>query len=90
MTDGEVVRITRRMDRLNRQLFKLADRIRESDHPNAEELYQVLWDEFLNPTCATDVVHHGLTDPSRWESDGGGEMRHVGASRAVQSRKGKP
>ena len=68
MKDSDVVKLARRMDKLNEKIKKLVRQIEDSDHPNAKEFVRDLWDNgFDTPAWAVHVIRHRLEHPERWE-----------------------
>lgn len=75
MTDGNVVKLARRIDALNWRIAELVERIEGSDHPNAAGLVDALQtNNFDNPAWATHVIAHQLEHPEKWET---GYYKHV-------------
>jgi hypothetical protein len=61
MTDMDVVRIARKIDRLNFQIRDLVSEIENSDHPNREDIVNSLRDNaFDNISWATHCIYHFL------------------------------
>jgi hypothetical protein len=57
MNDKDVVKIARKIDRLNAKITDLVNEILVSDHPKAEEIVESLRDNtFDNPAWATHCV----------------------------------
>lgn len=76
MTDGRVVDIARRMDRLLGEVNDLYTEIQESDHPNAEDICAALDDNLIwTAAWATHCVAHALEHPERWETGDWGIRR---------------
>lgn len=75
MTDGDVVKIARRIDDLREKIDDLIYQISDSDHPNAEQLSNHLLEECWFAAWATHVVHDYLAHPERWEADNYGIRR---------------
>ena len=67
MTDGELVRLCRQIQRHNLAIFDLIQQVEESDHPNAAALAEDLWAQCWAPAWADHVVGHYLLKPERWE-----------------------
>lgn len=68
LTDGDVVRIARRIDEFNRKIDDLIYQITDSDHPNAERMGEDLLYQCSTPAWAAHIVHDYLTHSERWES----------------------
>lgn len=69
MTDGDVVRLARRIDSYLWKIRDLCNEIAVSEHPNAEAIYDALVDNMIdNPAWATHVVSDELKYPERWET----------------------
>ncbi len=71
MTDGDVVRLARRIDDLNWKIRLLMDLFLEQDHPNGKQREEALvMDGFHTPANATHVILYNLLKPERWEPAG--------------------
>lgn len=69
MTDGDIVRIARQIDRLNRRIQELRADIADSDHPNAVAICDVLEDNGIPPYAwTTHCIDDHLVQPERWET----------------------
>lgn len=68
MKDADVVRIARKIDLLGSRITDLISEIGESDHPNAETLYEDLIDQCWFAAWARHVVRHNLAEPEKWET----------------------
>jgi hypothetical protein len=69
MTDGDIVRIARKIDALQQQTIMLIWEIIESDHPNASLIEEVLRQNSIpTPAWATHAIHGDLEHPERWET----------------------
>lgn len=68
MTDGDVVKIARRIDELRQKVDDLIYQIADSDHPSAERISEDLLNQCSSAAWATHVVHDYLEHPERWES----------------------
>lgn len=67
MNDTDVVKIARKIDKLNAQITELVFRIQESDHPNAVSISEWLRENYFdNPALATHCVFRGLEHHDRW------------------------
>lgn len=75
MTDGEAVAIARRIDELKQKIDDLINKIIDSDHPNAQAMYDDLMDQCWFGAWATHVVHGHLAHPERWEAGNHGVRR---------------
>lgn len=67
-TDGDVVRVARRMVVLQEELNSLIAAIHGSDHPKAEELNVALRDECFFAAWPEHVISSHLTHPEKWET----------------------
>jgi hypothetical protein len=76
MTDGRAMRIAVRMWQHLDAVVRLSDELKESDHPNANQIGERLWDNGI-PAISDPVaiVHHELTNPDRWEISTGNYKR---------------
>lgn len=82
MTDGEIVKLARMIDRHREAMTDLMQRIEDSDHPNATEIVEDLKHQVVSPAWATHIIRSHLRHPEQWECDWYG-------IRAVSRRKGK-
>jgi hypothetical protein len=97
MTDGDVVKIARKMSKIQDELFDLIAEIENSNHPNAEEIGEALHNDCIFFAWPTHVVHGLLECPDAWEvTDNGRLHRHHGvrhkaasSAAAVRGRHGK-
>jgi hypothetical protein len=94
MTDGEVVKIARRMTRIQHDLFDLIHEIENSAHPNAGQIAEALREQCIFYAWPTHVVYDHLQKPGEWElvnedrallSNLG--IKHKGATRATARRR---
>jgi hypothetical protein len=78
MTDGDVVKIARKMARLQDELFDLLDKVEQSDHPNAAQLGEALREECIFLAWPTHVIHSNLERPDAWECATEGVRKNMG------------
>lgn len=68
-TDGDLIRIAKRMQKLRDELNDLAWEVRESEHPNRESFLLDLENNYLIPAAWPEhVVYGSLLHPERWET----------------------
>ena len=77
VTDGAIIRLARQLDALMWKQRELLERIRESGHPNAEELAEDLDQQCATLAWPTHVTHHHLEHPERFECGDFGIRRQV-------------
>jgi hypothetical protein len=80
MTDDEVVKIARKLTRIQHEIPDLIDEIEYSDHPNAKQIAKALREECFFYAWPTHVVHPYLEDPECWElvDDDGSLLYNLG------------
>lgn len=93
MTDGNIVKIARKMAKLQDQLFALLDEVEYSGHPNAKQLAEALREECIFLAWPTHVIHTHLEKPDAWETETSGEtlatslgIKHKAASAAAAAQ----
>lgn len=95
MTDGDVVKIARKMSKIKDELFDLIAEIEHGKHPNAEQISEALYEQCVFFAWPTHIVQDLLEHPDAWEVTDEGELyrhhgiRHKAATRAhsaAQSR----
>ena len=67
MTDGDVIKLARRLDALMWKARKILDVIRECAHPNADALTDALEAECEVLAWPTHVISSHLEHPDRFE-----------------------
>jgi hypothetical protein len=67
-TDGDMIKLARRLDELMWKQRALVEQMRESGHPNAEELAEDIDQQCLQLAWPTHVVHSYLEHPTRYET----------------------
>ena len=68
MTDGEIVKIIRQIDRHNERINELCIRIENSDHPHGEAIVEELRaNGFDTAAWAVHIVRDLLISPENWE-----------------------
>lgn len=67
MKDADVVKLARRIDNLNDSIIALIQQIGDSEHPNAQLIFEALQDQIAMPASAVAVVHSRLAEPERWQ-----------------------
>jgi len=65
-TDGDMIKLARQLDNLMWKQRELVERIRESGHPNAEEMAEDLDQQCLQLAWPTHVIHDHLEHPDRY------------------------
>jgi len=85
MTDGEVVAITARMQRLSDNIMGLLNKL--EDHPNGEALLTELHENGLGYSWVfASITHSHLVHPERWQCVSNTKLRYVGkAVKAAES-----
>lgn len=78
-SDGDIIKLARRFDALTFKQREILDRIRESDHPNADALADALESECETLAWATHVIHDHLEHPDRYEINENGIGRKKGS-----------
>lgn len=87
MTDGDVVKIARKMSKIQNELFDLISEIENSGHPNAEQLGEALREECIFYAWPTHVIQGFLDHPDAWEvTDKDGLHRHHGIRHKAATR----
>ena len=82
MTDGEAVKLARRIDDLQEKIRQLCNEIYDK-HANGDAIRDSLQTNCIdNPAWATHVIHMDLQNPDQWESGYFG-LRHRSATKAA-------
>jgi hypothetical protein len=100
-TDGDMMRIARRIDALQQQIMDCLEQIEDSEHPNKAAILEDMDDnQVYSPSWAVHIVIDHFVDPGAWDYDtftynwnGKPHKRldqpfHKAARKAVNKRKG--
>lgn len=87
VTDGQLVKLCRRLQLLQSEMQCLIETIKDSDHENAEELADDLYTQCFGFSWPEHVVKQYLLNPDQWETGNFG-IRHIAATKAVENREG--
>ena len=87
-TDGDVMELARRLERLMFAMDDLYAALEESEHPNARAIYDGLKKQCWFAAWPTHVVIDLLEHPEAWECEAG-TVRHRAATRARDTRRGQ-
>jgi len=69
LTDGELVRLARRIDKLGQEYNRLLDSVIECGHPNAIDVAEAIYANAMHTNAwATHVFSHYLIQSHRWET----------------------
>jgi hypothetical protein len=74
-SDGDVIKLARRLDALMWKARKILDTLRECDHPNADEITDALEAECEVLARPTHVISSHLEHPNRYECSDFGIQR---------------
>lgn len=90
-TDGDVMKLANKIDKLSREINDMIAAIGNSEHPNAQTIAEALYDQCSFIAWANHVAHSCLEHPEQWvapEYEGGGIGRyyHASAKKAKQTR----
>lgn len=89
-TDADVMRIANRIDALRDEIWDLINAVQDSEHPNAEAIYDELMNQCWFPASANHVTQDYLVHPERWTAErfdsGLGPYHHTAARKANKTR----
>lgn len=85
-TDGDVMTIARKLERLMFEMDDLYALLEASEHTNAQAIYEGLKEQCWFAAWPTHVVVSLLEHPDEWECESG-VVRHKAATRAIHSRR---
>jgi hypothetical protein len=70
MTDSELIKTAKSIDRHFDAVRSLVAKIRESNHPNAQQIIDEFWDNEIPPlTSAEDCIFSNLKNKDRYKRD---------------------
>lgn len=67
-TDGDIVKLARRLDTIMFKQWDVLNVLRESDHPKAAEIVRALEEQCETLAWPTHVVHDHLEHPNLYET----------------------
>lgn len=102
-TDGDIMKIARKIDELQQQIKDCLDQIEESDHPNKDAIIASMDDNIIySHSWARHIVMGHLIKPGQWDYDTYTYQRedgaichrkdepfHIAARAAHQTRRGR-